>query len=196
MTKFLLTCGQDLTVLDAVAEFVEIVCNLDKRIHGVVSLIEEWETSERFDNIVFAHVLEHVADPLGILRTLGRFLAPGGRLIIIVPNANSLHRLVGVKMGLISHMCELNDSDRRVGHRRVYTPSTLCADITAAGLSLVKWEGIFLKPLANGQLTADNWSPELVEAYYQLGFDYPELCGGSLPFAKLPTELPRSDSPN
>lgn len=39
-----------------------------------------------FDTITLFQVLEHVTDPIGLLRSLFERLAPGGRLIISVPN--------------------------------------------------------------------------------------------------------------
>jgi 2-polyprenyl-3-methyl-5-hydroxy-6-metoxy-1,4-benzoquinol methylase len=40
----------------------------------------------RYDLITACHVLEHVADPTAFLRPLVERLAPGGRLVVIVPN--------------------------------------------------------------------------------------------------------------
>jgi len=44
----------------------------------------------RFDVISFIHVLEHLSDPVGTLRRAARLLAPGGRILILTPNAGSL----------------------------------------------------------------------------------------------------------
>jgi SAM-dependent methyltransferase len=44
--------------------------------------------SERFDLIVLSHVLEHIHSPGPLLARLRRALAPGGRLLIEVPNAD------------------------------------------------------------------------------------------------------------
>ena len=41
---------------------------------------------DRFDVIVAADVLEHLTDPVGTLRRLRRFLAPGGYFVISLPN--------------------------------------------------------------------------------------------------------------
>jgi len=41
-----------------------------------------------FDYISMIFVLEHIAEPVDLLKSLGRFLKPGGRFIILVPNVN------------------------------------------------------------------------------------------------------------
>jgi trans-aconitate methyltransferase len=175
MTRFLAERFDDLTVVDAAERYVLAATAIRPGIEGHVSLIEDWRPSRRYDNIVFAHVLEHVAEPLAILEKLSSLLSDRGRLCIIVPNALSLHRLVGVKMGMLTEPTDLNDADISVGHRRVYTSEGLRADIGASGLSVEAWGGIFIKPLANAQIQ-DQWSDALIEGYFLLGRDLPELC--------------------
>lgn len=47
-----------------------------------------------FDVITLNHVIEHSLDPEGLLRECRRLLAPGGRIVLLTPNAESLgHRL-------------------------------------------------------------------------------------------------------
>jgi len=43
-----------------------------------------------FDLITAFHVLEHLPDPRGMLRTLSNLLAPGGRMIIEVPSSDDV----------------------------------------------------------------------------------------------------------
>ena len=63
---------------------------LDRCISADLSDVKAVEASlagERFDAIVFSDVLEHLFDPLATLRFYLRFLRPGGRLLVSVPNA-------------------------------------------------------------------------------------------------------------
>jgi 2-polyprenyl-3-methyl-5-hydroxy-6-metoxy-1,4-benzoquinol methylase len=54
---------------------------------GVESLADMTDT---FDAITLFHVIEHVFEPMKVLRNLARLLNPGGQLVVVTPNAGSL----------------------------------------------------------------------------------------------------------
>ncbi len=58
---------------------------------------------EAFTTILLLAVIEHIEDRPGLLRNLGRMLAPGGRIVITTPRplAGPIH-LAGAKLGLFS----------------------------------------------------------------------------------------------
>lgn len=177
MTRFLENYFENLVAVDGAAEFVELTRKrVSHKTRVIQSLFEELELDEQFHTILMAHVLEHVQDPVELLERVSQnWLAPDGILLIWVPNAWSLHRKAAVYMGLMSRSDELNELDRRLGHRRVYSPETLRQDIQAVGLQIEQTGGIFLKPLSNAQMEA-NWTEEMVQAYYALGFEFPDYC--------------------
>ncbi len=154
---------------------------LGEQVKFVHSLFENTALPKRYDNIVLTHVLEHLDDPVLVLKRVNdEWLAPGGRFFLVCPNANAPSRQIAVKMGLISHNTAVTAAEMEHGHRRTYTLDTLERDAHAAGLKVVHRSGIFFKALANFQwdrlLQTDIISSEYLEGCYQLGQQYPDLC--------------------
>lgn len=69
--------------------------------------------------VVAVNVLEHIEEDSEALRSLATLVEPGGRIVLWVPGYMQLY----------------GEFDRRVGHVRRYTPSTLRAAIEEAGLT-------------------------------------------------------------
>ena len=78
-------------------------------------------------------------------------------------------------MGLLRFEHELNDTDRKNGHRRVYDIEKLRKDFQSASLHIIKLGGYWLKPLSNAQIEKD-WSDEMIQAFLTMGEKYPEIA--------------------
>lgn len=141
---------------------------------------ENFETTERFDIIVAGFILEHVTDPALVLRHFKKFLAPGGRCFIAVPNAESLHRRFGHAAGMLDDMMKLGQGDVELGHLRLYTVDTLSRELEHAGYRITRKEGIFLKPLTTSQLQSAHLDPTIIEGMCKVGVNYPELSAALL----------------
>lgn len=156
--------------------------------------IEEFEPDEVFDTIYLINILEHLDDPAGSLRKVKQWLSEDGYIIIHVPNALSLNRRIGQKMGLISNLYELTSQDVEVGHKRFYDLESLERDITASGLRVESMGSVFLKPFSNPQMewflnckawkqgsrgwsgkdkTVD-WRKKLCDALYEMAKELPQ----------------------
>ncbi|WP_299949775.1 class I SAM-dependent methyltransferase [uncultured Ruegeria sp.] len=141
---------------------------------------ETYAPTDPFDLIVMGFVLEHVDDPVSILSRYKKFLAPNGRIWIAVPNAKSLNRRLGLEMGMIEDIYDLNETDLMLGHQRNFCRDTLRSAIKAAGYKVTHEEGLYLKPLPLGVLkTLDNFE-ENMQAMMAVGVDFPDLCVGLL----------------
>lgn len=180
-TSLLVERFSDLTVVEAAAEFIEHTrARIGPRATYVQSLVEDYAPAQRFETILFSHVLEHVDDPVAVLRHLGGLLTPTGRLFVVVPNAEAPSRRIAVKMGVLDHLEALSPDDIAAGHRRVYRLDTLSRDVAAAGLPAETTGGIFFKPLANFQLNALIGGPLIgdpfLEGCYRLGLERPADC--------------------
>jgi SAM-dependent methyltransferase len=93
----------------------------------VATSVDELPTSARFDLIILFQVLEHIGEPLSLLRECCTRLAPGGRLITNVPNFSSWQSRFGRSKWF--HL----DVPRHLVH---FTPQTLAATLDRAGLEL------------------------------------------------------------
>jgi len=128
-----------------------------------------------FDTIVASHLLEHIDDAIGLLRLFGQWLTPQGRLLVVVPNAHSVHRIIGRRMGLLRELTDLNEGDRMLGHVRVYTPALLRSHFQEATLQVREFSGVTFKSLSNRQLAA--MPREYVEACCALSTEVGDLAG-------------------
>jgi SAM-dependent methyltransferase len=136
---------------------------------------EEYHPTEKFDAIEMGFILEHVNDPGAVVRQYSQCLAPAGTLFIAVPNAKSLHRLIGYEAGLLDNLYQLSPEDIQLGHQRYFDYESLCQIVLNAGLKIVNVEGILLKPLTSGQLRSLNLSAAVVEGLLKVGVSYPEI---------------------
>lgn len=91
------------------------------------TLLDAGYAGASFDVVTLSHVIEHVDDPVELLRECLRVLRPGGRIVITTPNSASLgHRLFGAAWrGLepprhlaIFARCNLEDCAARAGFMR------------------------------------------------------------------------------
>ncbi len=180
-TQLLERLFERLTVVDAAEEFIAHARRrVGPQVKFISSLFETLDLTERFDAVFLTHVLEHLDDPITVLKKARELLSDRGRAFLAVPNANAPSRQIAVKMGLLAHNTALTEADVKHGHRRVYSFDTLERDALAAGLKIVQRGGVFFKGLANYQFEAllggDVISDGYMEGCYQLGMQYPDLC--------------------
>ena len=83
--------------------------------------------AEAFDLVLLRHVLEHVLSPSATLAEIHRVLAPGGKVSVLLPNYDSLERIL---CGAYWHGYDLPR------HLFTFTPGTLTDMIERAGLSV------------------------------------------------------------
>lgn len=181
-TKRLNQYFNDITCVEASDEAIAVAKkNSKQNINFVNSLFETVALHVKYDNIILTHVLEHIDDPIKVLKRVNdEWLNDSGRFFLVCPNANAPSRQIAVKMGLISHNTAITPAEAEHGHRITYTLDTLERDAKAAGLKVVHRSGIFFKAMANFQwdklLATDIISTEYLEGCYRLGQQYPDLC--------------------
>jgi len=107
---------------------------------------------EKYDVITLFHVLEHLADPIDMLKKLGNHLSADGKMIIEVPNADDvLLSLYGSKA--------FADFTYWVCHLYLFTNKTLTELIHKAGLQISFIQQIQRYPLSSHLYWLSNGKP-------------------------------------
>lgn len=146
----------------------------------VKTYFEDFESDEKFDNVVLGFILEHVDSPVDILKKYKRFKKRDGKMFLTVPNAEALNRRIGYKANMLQDIWQLSDNDRKLGHKRYYSIESIERECKKSGLEIIRVEGLFLKPLTTKQLISLKLSTKVFEALCDVGREYPELCVGLL----------------
>jgi 2-polyprenyl-3-methyl-5-hydroxy-6-metoxy-1,4-benzoquinol methylase len=97
--------------------------------------LQEFTSVRKFDAIIFADVLEHIAWPIGVLTRYTSMLKTGGSVIVSLPNVG----LWSVRLGLLLGRFHYDDTgvlDRT--HLRFFTRRSAVEMLEAANLRVVR----------------------------------------------------------
>jgi 2-polyprenyl-3-methyl-5-hydroxy-6-metoxy-1,4-benzoquinol methylase len=115
-----------------------------------------------FDVIVYGDVLEHLVDPLRVLVELDRCLAPGGFVIISLPNIAHLWIRLLLLVGRFDYL------DRGIldhSHLRFFTERSMRAMLADAGLSIERFTAT---PAPLYQILPVSWHRRWVAATHSI----------------------------
>lgn len=182
MTRELALRGSHVHALDIDPECLRItqsaLSDLDN-VSYIEATFEEFEMPGNVDLVYFSHALEHTQDPLRTLRNI-RARLTNQRMIVVVPNGNSLSRRIAEKMGLLPHRLCVTEFEKQIGHHITFTLSILENMAVSAGFSILSAGGIFPKIFSNGQLDACMQSgiidASFLNALNDLSDAYTDLC--------------------
>jgi 2-polyprenyl-3-methyl-5-hydroxy-6-metoxy-1,4-benzoquinol methylase len=179
VTEKLAHVCKQLVVVEGSKRNIDCVSEKLGRFHNVKYVHSLWQDfdSGRADvsDVVFFSGLEHLdkETAISVLKKAQKWLRPGGRLHVVVPNAYSLHRRVAFYMGIIGDVHEFSERDRMLGHQRVYDKDTLLKELRDCDYKVLHWEGIFLKPLPNSMM---NFDERIIRGFHLAGRELPDYC--------------------
>jgi SAM-dependent methyltransferase len=105
----------------------------DRVIQGDVAQVPLDYPDGHFEMIFFTDILEHLADPWTTLQRYLRYLAPGGRVLVVLPNIAHIDVISSMLNGLLDyHETGIMDS----GHLRIFTQNMAAAMLQRAGLEI------------------------------------------------------------
>ena len=114
----------------------------------------------------YENILEHVENPIETLNSISNWCSKDTKVVITVPNSESIHRRLAVLMGIQPKLDSLSSRDKMVGHHRVYNYDRLIKDISCAGFKAIESKGFQLKVLPNSMML--DFSDSLTQAMYDI----------------------------
>jgi trans-aconitate methyltransferase len=158
-----------------VAEKVSILKACNSKFKILNSDLQKY-TSEnpnnKFDTVVLSSVLHEIPDPEHILKLIHDILEVKGTLFVVVPNNQSLHRLIGERMGIIKSLTDLTETEKLMQQSSSYSPQHLTNQLENHGFEVREVITSFIKPLphATMQQGIDNslFTEEDLEFLYKL----------------------------
>lgn len=167
LTKELLDEGCNVDIVEG-AELLTIQAKerFGSSINIYHSLFSEFIPPRNYDFILATNILEHVDNPSETLKNIGNWCSSSTKVILTVPNSDSIHRRLSVIMGIQESNDTLSPRDYIVGHQRVYSYEKLIAEVNLAGFDVIAQKGFLLKILPNSMMK--DMSKDLVEAFYKI----------------------------
>ena len=177
-------CGEKLENYTMVEGAKDIIDDFLKSVGGknninvVHSYFENFTTDTKFDIIEMGFVLEHVDDPFVVLNRFKDFLKEGGQIHIGVPNARSLHRLLGHEAGFLKDIYALGPADIQLGHKRYFDLRSFKELVESCSLKIDVVAGLMLKPVTTGQIASLDLPDSVTKALVKVGVEFPDICNG------------------
>lgn len=114
--------------------------------HGYLSQFGQ-RSNEKFDACVLSSLLHEVENQLGMLTDCWNILNNDGRLVVNVPNAMSLHRILGLNKGLIKSVFEISETQKRMQqHSPPFSTESLARLLRHSGFAIQHIYTVIPKP--------------------------------------------------
>lgn len=115
-------------------------------------LRNEVELELKFDTVILSSVLHEIKDPFAALQTIHSFLRKNGKVFVVVPNNQSIHRLIGERLGFISKLDQLSETEAIMQQSHSYSPEALRNLLGSIGFEQIDVSTSFVKPLPHAQM--------------------------------------------
>jgi len=187
----LLKYFKDITLIEGSEKLVSIARLRYKNISNLTIVnrfFEDYFVQDvnKYNAILANHVLEHIDDPVAFLKHSKTWLKNDGIACFTVPNATSLHRRIGVELGMLESVYDLSEQDKVVGHKRVYDMNQLDNDLQNGGYNIIRQGGFNLKLISQKQML--HWSHDLHDAIFKISLNCPEdICSNLFTLCKIKT---------
>lgn len=165
----------NVTVLDGERKLVDKYKEKYPHVNFIETYFENFQSDKIYKNIGMGFILEHVQNPELIIRKYSNLLDVNGRVFISVPNANSLHRVLANKSGILNDVKALSETDIKLGHLRFLTYLEWVDMFEKCNMEIEASHGLFLKPFTTQQIEMLNLGHALYDSLGSVAHCFPEI---------------------
>jgi len=177
-------------VLDVV-EPSKIYADQVRLIDGVRSVyncfLEDIREPVQYDVVLLMGLLHHIEKPEEFLNTVKKFIASNGVVLATVPNVNSIHRQIGVEMGLLDNIKGSSERNIRFQQFGRFTKNTFTELFQQSTYEVIDSYGYMFKPFSSEMMMKLDLTEEQIKALFIIGKKYQDMCS-QLFVAAMPNE--------
>jgi 2-polyprenyl-3-methyl-5-hydroxy-6-metoxy-1,4-benzoquinol methylase len=175
MTEKLVLYTKSLDIIEPSSRYCDIV----KNIKGVGNIYNDFSeninNNKKYDVVLLASLIHHIEYPDKFLQDIKKFLDKDSVILATVPNVKSLHRRIGVKMGVLSD--EFDDSERNIKYHQFgkFTLDLLKKLFIDNGFEVIESYGYMIKPFSSDIMEKINLNEKQIKAMFEIGKEFQEL---------------------
>lgn len=149
---------EQLTIVEPGAQFAAKARKDTAHLSGVTVVEQFMEDAvaqcqqHTYDLILVSSLLHEVPDPAAILSAAKALCTPDTLVHVNVPNANSMHRLLAMEMGLIADPYAQSELQKSFRQPRIFDLAQLVALAESVGFQVASKGSFFVKPFTHGQM--------------------------------------------
>ena len=145
MTKRLSEICKSVDVVEPAKTHFEQVSLLNlENVSMYNTTIENFNINKKYDIVLMAGLLHQVPEPEIVLSNLKQIINSNTTLIATIPNSNSLHRQLGVHMGLMKNTIDYSDRNKFF-HQKTYDLNLFVNLFTSNNFKIIESFGYLMK---------------------------------------------------
>lgn len=143
--------------------------------HGTIDEFAS-TTDRKFEIVVLSSLLHEVENPIDLLYSAKKCMKQSAKLIVVVPNQHSIHRILGVHRGIASSTTELSDTQSRMQQlHEVFSPKSIVDLLVTAGFCVTAVSTFFPKITNHSNMQQLIDSGRVSDQFLEMMFDLSDV---------------------
>lgn len=132
----------------------------------------------KYDFIICSSLLHEIEDQPAFIKAIFENCTSSTKVYFCVPNANSFHRIIAQRMGVIKELKEITERNKRLQQHNVFDFESLKQLLEENRFSITESGSFFMKPFTHKQmytaLTEGIIDESVLDGLYNCSIDFPD----------------------